>query len=198
MTAATRSSRSSRSTRALPVLALGLACFATSTLADRPGRDRDAFGDTFRDHARVISAEPQYEQVNTPRQVCRTVTVPEVRHQRGDAGLAGPIVGGVAGGLVGSQFGRGEGRVASAAVGAIAGALLGQHLADRPADAAVVHEREVQRCRYVDDWSSRLTGYHVTYEYAGHVYTTTLPYDPGRRLAVQVSVSPVKKAYRSF
>ena len=198
MHAAARSTRSTRSSRALPVLALGLAFSATAALADRPGRDRDAFGDTFRDHARVISAEPQYEQVNTPRQVCRTVLVPEVRHQRGDAGLAGPIVGGVAGGLVGSQFGRGEGRVASAAVGAIAGALLGQHLADRPADATVVHEREVQRCRQVDDWSSRLSGYRVTYEYAGNVYTTTLPYDPGRRLAVQVSVSPVIREHRAF
>ncbi|MGA1316229.1 MAG: glycine zipper 2TM domain-containing protein [Rubrivivax sp.] len=195
MTAATRSNRTHR---AMPVLALGLAFIATSALADRPGRDRDAFGDTFRDHARVLSAEPQYEQVNTPRQVCRTVLEPEVRHQRGDAGLAGPIVGGVAGGLVGSQFGRGEGRVAAAAVGAIAGALIGQHLSDRPAGATVVHEREVQRCRFVDDWSSRLTGYRVTYEYAGRVYTTTLPYDPGRRLAVQVSVSPATRDRRSF
>jgi uncharacterized protein YcfJ len=195
MTAATRSNRTHR---ALPVLALGLAFIATGALADRPGRDRDAFGDTFRDHARVLSAEPQYEQVNTPRQVCRTVLEPEVRHQRGDAGLAGPIVGGVAGGLVGSQFGRGEGRVASAAVGAIAGALIGQHLSERPAGATVVHEREVQRCRFVDDWSSRLTGYRVTYEYAGRVYTTTLPYDPGRQLAVQVSVSPATRDHRSF
>ena len=44
----------------------------------------------------------------------------------------------------------------------------------------------------VDNWESRIVGYRVTYEYHGHLYTTVLPYDPGPRMPVQVSVAPVE------
>jgi hypothetical protein len=48
----------------------------------------------------------------------------------------------------------------------------------------------------VDDWQTRVTGYRVTYEYAGRSYTSVLPYDPGRRLAVRVDVEPAGGGYR--
>jgi uncharacterized protein YcfJ len=38
----------------------------------------------------------------------------------------------------------------------------------------------------------RIDGYHVTYRYKGEIFTTRLPYDPGDRLKVQVSVTPVR------
>ena len=144
----------------------------------------------FDDRATVREVQPQYERVNVPRRECRTELVPERRVERGERNLAGPLVGGIVGGLVGSQLGRGEGRVASAAVGAIAGAITGDALSDRGPAREEIHHREVQRCRDVDQWESRLSGYRVTYEYAGRTHTTVLPYDPGHTLAVQVSVTP--------
>ncbi len=144
----------------------------------------------FDDRATVREVQPQYERVNVPRRECRTELVPERRVERGERSFAGPIFGGIVGGLVGSQFGRGEGRVASAAVGAMAGAIAGEVLSDRPSVREEVHQREVQRCRDVDQWESRLSGYRVTYEYGGRLHTTVLPYDPGPTLAVQVSVTP--------
>jgi uncharacterized protein YcfJ len=48
----------------------------------------------------------------------------------------------------------------------------------------------VRQCRTVDHWYTRTNGYAVTYEYRGHRYTTIVPYDPGDRLKVRVSVAP--------
>jgi uncharacterized protein YcfJ len=145
----------------------------------------------FRDYARVIDVDPIYERVSTPRKECYSDYVPESRYERSDSSnMAGTVIGGVAGGLLGSRFGRGSGRVASAAAGAVVGAIVGDRLSDRGPRSDEYYEREVRRCREIDDWEKRLTGYHVTYEYAGHEYSTTLPYDPGPKLAVNVAVSP--------
>lgn len=144
--------------------------------------------DSYRDYARVVDVDPIYESVNSPRKECYTDYVPESRYERRDNG-AGTVIGGVAGGLLGSRFGRGNGRVASAAVGAVAGAIIGNHLSDR-GGRTEYYDREVRRCREVDNWEKRVTAYRVTYEYGGREYKTTLPYDPGSKLAVYVDVSP--------
>jgi uncharacterized protein YcfJ len=154
-------------------------------------------GGAFQDYARVRQVDPQYEKVNVQRQECYSDYVPETRYEsRGNRGLAGPLIGGAAGGLLGSRFGRGDGKVASAAVGAVVGTIVGDRLQNRDDDRPTYSEREVRRCRVVDDWQSRPAGYRVVYEYGGHLYTTMLPYDPGSRLAVNVSVAPADGRYR--
>ncbi len=152
-------------------LGLGLSGLAAAGSAD------------FDDYARVLSATPQYEQVNHPRRDCDTV-YEQVRERRSPVGA---IIGGVTGGLIGSRVGRGNGRVAGAAVGAITGAIVGDRIDN---DRDEYYERPVRSCRVVDDYHTRLSGYQVTYEYQGHNYTTMLPYDPGERMRVRVSVSP--------
>jgi uncharacterized protein YcfJ len=146
-------------------------------------------GADFQDYARVENVSPQYEQINVPRQECYSEVVPQRSYRRSDS-LAGPIIGGVAGGLLGSRFGGGNGRVATAAVGAVAGAIVGDRLQNRGGEVEY-SEREVRRCRTVDHFESRLSGYHVAYEYQGRSYATFLPYDPGPRLPVRVSVEPL-------
>jgi uncharacterized protein YcfJ len=153
-----------------------------------------AVGGNFDDYARVTNVTPEYDRVSTPRKECYSETVPEYR-ERERHGLVGPIIGGVAGGLIGSQVGRGNGRVAASAAGAVVGALVGDRLADR-GRRGDYYEREVQRCRVVDTWEDRITGYRVSYEYQGRNYTTVLPYDPGSRLPVRVSVEPATDGYR--
>ncbi|MCC7199757.1 MAG: histidine kinase, partial [Gammaproteobacteria bacterium] len=50
----------------------------------------------------------------------------------------------------------------------------------------------VERCetRYESRVEQRVEGYRVRYEYGGRQYRTRLPYDPGERMRVQVSVVP--------
>jgi uncharacterized protein YcfJ len=170
-------------TRTAIALASALALAAPAALAD---------GGSFQDTARVKDVDPEYERVNVPRKECYSEYVPESRYQRGSKGLVGPLIGGVAGGLLGAQVGKGNGKVAAAAVGAGIGAIVGDRLSERSGGSVEYSEREVRRCRMVDNWESRIVGYRVTYEYQGRVYTTMLPYDPGRRLPVQVSVTPLE------
>ncbi len=141
---------------------------------------------SFEDYARVTEVTPEYERVNFPRKQCVSEYVPERVPQRGS--LAGPLIGGLAGGIIGAQVGKGDGRVAASAAGAAIGAIVGNRLSQRPGES--YYEREVRRCHTVDHWEKRLAGYRVTYEYQGRPYETFMTYDPGSRLAVQVSVAP--------
>ncbi len=93
--------------------------------------------------------------------------------------LVGPIIGGVAGGLLGAQVGKGSGRVVAAAAGATVGAIVGDRLGNRDRGRQVVYQQEVRRCRMVDQWETRISGYRVVYEYGGRSYTTVLPVRSG-------------------
>lgn len=149
-------------------------------------------GQPFVDRARVQSVEPQYEQVQLPRDECSSQWVTEARPVAGPAGgYGGAIIGGVAGGLLGNQVGKGHGREAATAAGAVIGALAGDRIANQGPAAYEQTQREVRSCRTVHDVQNRLVGYRVTYEYRGHQYTTVMPQDPGPSLAVRVSVTPI-------
>jgi uncharacterized protein YcfJ len=146
-------------------------------------------GPNFDDYARVTQVTPEYQRVNSPRQECYSEYVPERQSHRGSS-LAGTIIGGVTGGLLGAQVGAGNGRVAASATGAAIGAIVGDRLGSR-GDHDEYYEREVRRCRDVDNIEDRLTGYRVAYEYQGRSYVTMLPYDPGPRVPVHVDVTPI-------
>ena len=167
---------------------------------------------TFTDHARVSSAEPQYENINVPRNECsshwvnegddRVRTAPQNTQPRQ---YGGAIVGGLAGGVLGHQVGGGRGKDAATVVGAVLGAIAGDHLGNRNAPAQYNDgqfanngryqpaQREVQRCRTVYDVESRINGYRVTYDYRGQQYTTLTRNNPGDRLPVRVSVDPIEQ-----
>lgn len=147
-------------------------------------------GQVFEDYARVRDVTPEYERVNLPRKECYSEYVPE-RPYHHRSGVAGPLIGGVAGGIIGAQIGKGNGRIASSAVGAAIGALVGDRMQARHRGDDEYYEREVRRCRMVDNWENRVSGYRVVYEYQGHTYNAVLPFDPGPRLAINVTVEPV-------
>jgi len=140
----------------------------------------------FDDFARVISVTPQVEQINQPKQECWTENVPVQRQQRG---VGGSILGGLAGGIIGNQVGGGNGRTAATAVGAITGAIVGDRI-ENNGNNTVVSDEPVRQCRTVDRWVSRNSGYAVTYDYRGHTYTSILPYEPGNRIKLHVSLTP--------
>lgn len=150
--------------------------------------------------AQVISAEPIYERVQTPRQRCVTENVtqqiPVQTPRAGGNHVAGSVLGGLAGALIGSQIGDGSGKKAAIAAGAIGGTLLGAEISQNgmpgqgQSQGYTTQTMPVERCTtYMDD-SQAINGYHVTYEYAGQQYHTTMPNKPGRRIDVDVQVTP--------
>lgn len=142
-----------------------------------------AYAADFTDTARVISSTPIYERVNEPRRECWTETVQGAAPR--ERSIGGAVVGGIAGGVIGSQVGGGNGRLAATAAGTLVGAMVGDHMAN-PDQAR--GDQQVERCRQVDRVREVITGYNVTYRYNGREATTTLPYDPGSRIQVAVSV----------
>ena len=176
----------------LSMLAIG--CLPTAQAAE------------FEAYARVISATPQVEQINRPRQDRHTEYVqvekqvainnPNANPNNSNRSATGAIIGGVAGALLGNQIGGGTGRTAATAVGAIAGAITGDRIDNNNAHASnqgyttTVTEQPVRRCKTVDHWETRNTGYTVTYEFHGNTYSTQMSHDPGKRMRVRVSVTP--------
>jgi len=163
------------------ITALGAAFALTSTFA-MAGHEGE-----YEDFARVRQVTPEYERVNVPRKECYSEWILERRRHR--SSLTGPLIGGVAGGVIGSHIGKGDGRVVASAVGAVIGALVGDNIQAHHRDDDH-YEREVRRCRMVDNWEERITSYRVVYEYYGRTYNAVLPFDPGSRLTVNVSVAP--------
>jgi len=145
----------------------------------------------FEDYGRVTRVTPLTEQVNRPRQECRTEYVQVQQPAERSAG--GSIVGGIAGALIGSQIGSGSGKTAATAAGAIAGAVIGDRTQNQNVQAGPVQEQAVKQCRMVDAWETRTTGYNVEYDYRGRIYTNFMSHDPGQRIRLRVSVEPMQQ-----
>lgn len=108
------------------------------------------------------------------------------------------VVGGVIGAVVGSKIGGGSGRYVTSALGTMAGGMAGRAIYDqsvrqrqRPASVTVCDPEPVRDgygYNRVND--NRVSGYDVTYEYAGRSYRTRTDYHPGDRIRVRVDVRP--------
>ncbi len=148
----------------------------------------------YNDSARVLDAQPRYEQVSVPYQECWNETRREVRprHDGRDSSLGGAVSGGVVGGLLGHQIGGGHGKDVATVGGAIAGTVLGSRMQSQGSEwrqDQVEEDRTVQRCAQRERRENRLTGYDITYEYKGELYHATVPENPGRRLPVRVTMA---------
>ncbi|MGZ5032143.1 MAG: glycine zipper 2TM domain-containing protein [Usitatibacter sp.] len=163
-----------------------------------------AHAESFGDRARVLSSTPVYERIPVSREECwndRQRGYEERRVTRTDTGAAigpGTVLGAVVGGVIGHQFGSSSGgRDRGTAAGAIVGGLVGNQVdRDRDGNPQTVEvervpvERNVERCRTVNEVREATLGYDVRYEYAGKQFTTRLPRDPGRFLRVRVDLEP--------
>jgi len=179
----------------IPALMLALFCTTSSQAGGFSA------GNVFQDTAWVVASTPVYES-NTPRRECwdEQVGYENARSpmslETRDHNVGGAILGGILGGLLGHTIGKGDGRDAATAIGVAAGAVTGDKYGNDGRDYRAPpdyrdesHPRYEQRCRTVDNWSRKLTGYNVTYRYQGREYNTVMPYDPGRSVRVNVNVS---------
>jgi uncharacterized protein YcfJ len=138
--------------------------------------------------ADVLRADPVQgvSRTNVPQQQCYDQQV--VQRDPGNS-AAGTVLGAVIGGVLGHTVGKGDGRTAATVAGAVAGGAVGNRVSDHGGDYATTQTR----CREVNAVSEqrRIIGYDVEYRYRGEVYMSRLDYDPGERLRVRVSVTPV-------
>jgi uncharacterized protein YcfJ len=196
----------------IPILATTLVLVAPA-MADpdygwQNDRPADQAGSDY-DYARVTHVEPRYRQVriSVPRQECYSDTryAPDERSYRSYGGersaAGGTILGGLIGAVIGHQIGHGSGRDVGTVAGAVIGGAIGHDAAQRNAggpDDGDYDDRggrpvERERCvtRYSESVEQRIDGYRVNYRYNDRNYQTDLPYDPGERLRVRVTVSPL-------
>ena len=148
-------------------------------------------------YARVVDVDPIVRRVRitTPERECWDETR-EVYPSRPRSSAGATILGGLIGGVIGHQFGHGNRStptVAGAVVGAAIGNQVGQQRAAERGDYTSPVERDVQRCNvsYHDEYEEQIDGYRVTYTFNGREYTTRMPYDPGKRVLIDVNVRPV-------
>jgi uncharacterized protein YcfJ len=109
----------------------------------------------------------------------------------------GTILGGLIGAVIGHQIGHGRERAVGTVAGAIIGSAVGHDAAmqrrdDGPYGYSSPRADRGERCetRYSEQIEQRIDGYRVSYRYNERDYQTVLPYDPGERLRVRVTVRP--------
>jgi uncharacterized protein YcfJ len=133
-------------------------------------------------YAQVLRADEVVEIVRTrtPEERCDDV-------ERRDPGAAnrGTVIGAIVGAALGNQVGDGDGRRAATVAGAVVGGAVGRSVAENNAQAQPgCHIVEVER------EERQVVGFDVEYMYKGEKYMSRLPYDPGNRLRIRVSVTP--------
>ena len=157
------------------------------------------------DYAEVIDVDPIYRQVrvSVPRRECCTEIYAEPRHpvyRQGDRPAAGPmILGGLIGAVVGHQFGHGRGRDAGTVAGAVVGAAIGHDAAQRRAGRTIAdvdaHRGRASRksaARATRSASiARSTATASPTATTAATTCTQMPYEPGERIRVRVTVDPV-------
>jgi hypothetical protein len=106
------------------------------------------------------------------------------------------VVGGIVGAAIGSQVGGGSARYATSALGTMVGGMAGRQIyeqsqrqrqPDRVGTVTVCDPVPTNGGGYYGD-DRAVDAYDVTYEYAGHQYTTRTNYHPGDRIRVRVDV----------
>ena len=155
--------------------------------------------------ADVLRVDPVYNKPapTEPQQECWEEQVPvEPAASDSDDGnrtVAG-VFGAIVGGLLGNRFGKGSGRTAATAAGAVAGGVVGSQLADNSERDREPQYTTRRRCRPLGEAPApaaapaqpEIIGYEVEYRYRGDVYASRLANDPGDRLRVRVSVTPIE------
>src|SRR5690606_1657876 len=169
----------------IPLLAL-----AAGTAAAQSGLrpdDNVAFA-----YADVLRADPVYEVVRftEPREECQDR--PVTYREEGRQPVGGTVLGAIIGGVLGSQVGSGSGRNAATIAGAVAGGAVGRQADRRRTEPDRYYDDVETRCRVVEveRQERRVAGYDVEYQSKGDVFCAGMPYVPGSKLRVRVTVEP--------
>ncbi len=137
-----------------------------------------------------VSTITSQRTVQHPVQQCTRQTYQEShyyeRQPRNENLFLPGLFGGIVGGLIGNQFGGGNGKKALT----IAGALAGSSIARDAARNNRRQPREVCHTSYQTEVIEHVTGYDVTYEYAGQLFEKRMTEHPGDSVRVRVALEP--------
>ncbi len=162
----------------------------SAALVAMPALAQDApSANTHYGWADVLRVDPIYRvvQVERPQEQCyQQPVVREERHSR----TAGTVLGAIIGGVLGSTVGKGDGRRAATVAGAVAGGAIGNRVSARGDTTQQGVQTVCDNATRVHE-ERRVSGYNVEYRYRGDIYMSRLDYDPGDRLRIRISVSPV-------
>jgi len=148
----------------------------------------------FTDTARVTSVVPVYRtvQIAEPREQCYEE---EVSRYNDDYNSATPMIaGGIVGAVIGNQFGKGNGKTFMTVAGTVLGGSIGRDVGMKNKRHGYYAPQTETHCEIINDYreEEELDGYRVTYRYHGEKFSTTLPYHPGKRLKLDVSIKPLE------
>src|SRR5690348_7517621 len=137
--------------------------------------------------AEVLRVDPVYAPVPDPppQQQC----YPETVTRQDDNHTGGTVLGAIVGGVLGNTVGKGDGRKAATVAGAVAGGAIGNRV-------SAAHDRTYTTqqtvCHPVGNYApqQQIVAYDVEYRFRGDVYMSRVPYDPGERLRVRMTVAP--------
>jgi uncharacterized protein YcfJ len=154
--------------------------------------------------APVISATPIHSTRTRehPIRHCSSATPPRSRYpsrhrdnhyqrsdyQHGDGGyFFQGLLGGLVGGFIGNQFGGGNGKKALTVVGALAGSSIAREAARQ----RHYHDTPSQVChtRYETELVEEVSGWDVTYSYAGKQFSKRMTEHPGESVRIRVEVT---------
>ncbi|HEX5960668.1 MAG TPA: glycine zipper 2TM domain-containing protein [Rhodanobacteraceae bacterium] len=135
--------------------------------------------------AEVLRVDPVYGTVaQAPQQECYPQTVT----RQDDNHTGGTVLGAIVGGVLGNTVGKGDGRKAATVAGAVAGGAIGNRVSAAHDRSYTTQQTVCRPVSYAPQ--QQIVGYDVEYRYRGDVYMSRLPYDPGERLRVRITVAP--------
>lgn len=135
------------------------------------------------EYADVLAAEPIKQQIKTPREVCKDVTVTRQKPVQDQHQIVGSVLGAVAGGLLGNQVGGGNGKKIATVAGAVGGGYAGNKVQEGM-QGRDTYTTTQTRCNTVNDISDKVVGYNVKYQLDGKVGQVRMARDPGSQIPV--------------
>jgi len=134
------------------------------------------------EYAQVTDVQPIKQQVKTPREVCKDVTVTRQAPVKDQHQIAGTVVGALAGGLLGNQIivraGGGTGKKIATVAGAVGGGYAGNKVQEGM-QARDTYTTTQTRCNTVNDISEKVVGYNVKYTIGDQVGQVKMYREPG-------------------
>ncbi|KPY04572.1 Uncharacterized protein ALO57_04976 [Pseudomonas coronafaciens pv. oryzae] len=135
------------------------------------------------EYADVLAVEPINQQIKTPREVCKDVTVTRQAPVKDQHQIVGSVIGAVAGGLLGNQVGGGNGKKIATVAGALGGGYAGNRVQEGMQERDTYTTTQ-NRCTTVNDVSDKVVGYNVKYKLNEKVGQVRMERDPGSQIPV--------------
>lgn len=133
--------------------------------------------------AQVLAVVPVNQQVKTPREVCKDVTVTRqapVKESASDRRQRDRCCGGR---FAGNQVGGGTGKKIATVAGAVGGGYAGNKVQEGMQERDTYTTTQT-RCNTVNDISSKVVGYDVRYSLNGKEGKVRMDHEPGNEIAV--------------